>query len=141
MFGLPIELILTIGSGIGGFIMKNIAQNRANQYNILKLSMESDKLHSSLADSANKRGTPVARKAIAFTIIGVVFVGTLVLAFFNSIETTLVLDKAQKSFLGFKWGRTYDTIRTNGFMIVPWFKYCVITVVSFYMGTGASKIT
>lgn len=135
------ELILTIGSGIGGFIFKHIAQNRANQFELLKLGMERDKLDDSLADAANKRGTPIARKAIAFTIIGVVFVGVLLVSFFPDIDTTLVVDKAQKSFLGFKWGRTYDIISASGFLIPEWFRYCAITVVSFYMGSGASKIS
>ena len=138
---IPMELILTIGSGIAGFVMKNIAQNRANQYKLMELSMKQNQEASKLADAADKRGSPTARKIIAFIIIGVVFGGVLVVAFFNGIDTTLVLDKAQKSFLGFKWGKTYDIVATNGFMIIPWFKYCVITTISFYMGTGASKIS
>ena len=138
---IPMELMLTVGSGIAGFVMKNIAQNRANQFKLMELSMKQNQQASKLADAASKRGNPTARKIIAFIIIGVVFLGVFIMAFFSSIDTTLILDKAQKSFLGFRWGKTYEIVTTQGFMIVPWFKYCVITVVSFYLGTGASKIT
>ena len=138
---IPLELILTIGSGIAGFVMKNIAQNRANQYKLMELSMKQNQQASDLADAAAKRGSPTARKVIAFIIIGVVFLGVFVVSFSSTIDTVLVLEKAQKSILGFKWGKTYELVTTNGFMIVPWFKYCVITTISFYMGTGASKIS
>jgi hypothetical protein len=142
MFGLPIEVILSLVTGIGGFMMKMQAQRQADFVNLIKLGMEKNQQSSDLADAAAKRSNPFLRKTIAWFVIAIVFGGILLVAFQPDIPVSIVEPKAQKELLWglFKWGKTMEVTVAQGLVFPEWVKYTIITIISFLFGTGAAKI-
>lgn len=143
MFGLPIEVILSLVTGIGGFLMKMQAQRQADYVSLIKLGMEKNQQASDLADAAAKRSNPFLRKTIAWFVIIVCFGGLLWVAFHPDIPVSVIEPKPQKEFLWglFKWGKTMEVTVAHGLVFPEWVKYSVITIISFLFGTGAAKIT
>lgn len=143
MFGLPIEIILSLATGVGGFLMKMYAQKHADNIELLKLGMRQQKLQSDLADSAAKRSSPILRKIVALIVILICFGGILTVAFFPDVPVSVIEDKPRASFFWglFEWGKTYQIITANGLVFPPWVKYSVISIISFLFGTGAAKPT
>ena len=142
MFGLPIEATLGIISTVGGFVMKHMAQKRANQHALLKMSIQQTRELSLSANLAAKRSSPWLRKFAAVTVLLVAFGGILLVSFFPDIPVSMPYDKTAKSFLGiFKWGGGKEVLIANGFVIEEWFKFSVITIVHFLFGSGCAKIT
>ena len=143
MFGLPIEVVLSLATGIGGFWMKMQAQKQADFVEIAKLGMERNKQSSELADSAAQRSSPFLRKTVAWVVVLVCFGGLLWVAFHPDIPVSIVEPKAQKEFLWglFRWGKTMEVTVAHGLVFPEWVKFSVISVVSFLFGTGAAKIS
>ena len=81
MFGLPMEVFVSLASGLGGFIMKMQAQKTANQQELMKIAIEKQEAHTKSADAAAKRSNPFLRKFAAMVILLVAFVGLYVVAF------------------------------------------------------------
>jgi len=140
--GLPTEVILSLATGIGGFVMKMQAQKQADFISIVKLGMEKNQQSSDLADAAAKRSSPWFRKTVGWFIIAVCFGGLLWVAFQPEIDVSIVEPKAQKEFLWglFRWGKQMEVTTASGLVFPEWVKFSVISVVSFLFGTGAAKI-
>ena len=142
MFGLPVEVILGLVSGIGGFLMKQAAQRQADMVALVKLGMEKNQQASDLADAAAKRSSPFVRKLVASFVIGITFVSILWVAFHPEIPVSIVEPVPQKSILWglITWGKPLTVITANGLVFPTWAKYSVITIIGFLFGTGAGKI-
>lgn len=142
MFGLPIEVILSLATGVGGFMMKMMAQKHADNISLLKLGMQQRKQASDLADAAAERSSPVLRKIIALIVILLCFGSLVVVAFRPEIPVSIITDKPRVSFLFglIEWGKTYQVIVAEGLVFPSWIKYSVISIISFLFGTGAAKI-
>ena len=142
MFGLPIEVVLSIVTGIGGFVMKMQAQRQADFVDLIKLGMEKNEHASKLADDAAERSSPTFRKIIGGFVIAIVFGGSLWVAFNPEIPVSIVEPKAQKELLWglIRWGKEMEVTVANGLVFPEWVKYSVITIISFLFGTGAAKI-
>lgn len=141
--GLPIEVILSLATGLGGFLMKMAAQRQADFVSLVKLGMEKNQQASELADAAAKRSDPVLRKIIALIIIIICFGGILAVAFLPNIPVSIIEPIEQKEFLWglFRWGKPMTVISASGLVFPEWVKYSIITIISFLFGTGAAKIT
>ena len=141
MFGLPTEVTVGMISAVGGFVMKYMAQKNANNFELMKLGMERQRLHSELADAAAKRSSPWLRKFAAIVVLLVAFVGIYSVAWAPNVDVSMVEDVPQKSVLWglIKWGKTTQVTTAEGFVIAEWFKYSVIVIIHFLFGTGAAK--
>lgn len=140
MFGLPTEVIVTLVSAVGSWWMKKNAQDAANLARERELQIQAREQSSALQDAAAKRSSPWLRKFAAITILLTVFGGTLLVAFFQDIDVSVIVPKAQKSLLGiFKWGKDYDVITASGFVQPEWVRYSICAVIGFLFGPGFAK--
>jgi|TARA_R100001086_G_C11706491_1_gene222891 hypothetical protein len=142
MFGLPMEVFVSLASGLGGFIMKMQAQKTANQQELMKIAIQRQEAHTKSADAAAKRSNPFLRKFAAMVILIVAFVGLYLVAFFPDIPVSLIEENESKSFLGLiEYGGGTKVITVNGLALPPYFQVSVMSVISFLFGTGAAKVT
>lgn len=142
---IPLELIGGVVSAGIGYAMKIHALTIQGLRDVAELQIKRDMVSSELANAAQKRGTPKARKALAYVIavtfiLGFLLFGIASLWNDNAVVSYLV-DVPQKSFMwGFaKWGKTVEVITATGFVIPPYARWVVCTVVGFFFGTGAAK--
>ena len=141
MFGLPMEVFVSLASGLGGFIMKMQAQKTANQQELMKIAIEKQEAHTKSADAAAKRSNPFLRKFAAMVILLVAFVGLYVVAF-TDIDVHLIQETESKSFLGLiDYGGGTKVTTVNGLALPPYWQVSVMSVRSFLFGTGAAKVT
>lgn len=141
MFGLPMEVFVSLASGLGGFIMKMQAQKTANQQELMKIAIEKQEAHTKSADAAAKRSNPFLRKFAAMVILLVAFVGLYVVAF-TDIDVHLIQETESKSFLGLiDYGGGTKVTTVNGLALPPYWQVSVMSVISFLFGTGAAKVT
>jgi len=136
--GIPLEVIMALVSAVGSFIMKNIAMKRENDKELMLRAMERDKDANFFANEAEKR-SPWLRKFAGIMIISVAVLGLLIVAFFPDIDTTLVVEKAQKSFMGFEWGKSYDIIKSSGFVVPQYLSYSIHVIIGMLFGSGFAK--
>ena len=141
--GIPLEVIVGLVSGLGGFLMKLAAQRQADFVSLVRLGMEKNQQASKQADAAAKRSSPFARKVLAFFIIGICFGGLLIVAFRPDIPVSIVNPIPQKSlFWGLiQWGKSMEVTVAQGLVLSDWVRFSVISVVGFFFGTGAGKIS
>ncbi len=140
MLGLGVEAItLLVSTGLS-FWMKLQAQKNADMNALLKASIENRNSSSNTMDAANKRGTPWVRKYMSVVIISITFLGLICAPLLN-LDTNLVMKVPQKSILYglIKWGKTYDILSSEGFMIPEYAKQIAIIVCGFFYGSGFSK--
>ena len=141
MFGLPMEVFVSLASGLGGFVMKMQAQKTANQQEIMKLAIQKQEAHTKSADAAAKRSSPFLRKFAAMVILLVAFVGLYVIAY-TGIDVHLIQETESKSFLGIlDYGGGTQVTTVNGLALPPYWQVSVMSVISFLFGTGAAKVT
>ena len=141
MFGLPMEVFVSLASGLCGFIMKMQAQKTANQQELMKIAIEKQEAHTKSADAAAKRSNPFLRKFAAMVILLVAFVGLYVVAF-TDIDVHLIQETESKSFLGLiDYGGGTKVTTVNGLALPPYWQVSVMSVISFLFGTGAAKVT
>ena len=142
MFGLPLETItLLISTGIS-FYMKFKAQQHADMMGLLKARIESNVSDSNLMDKAAARGTPWVRKFCAVLIISVAFAGLLVAPLLD-IPVEYIREVPKNSFFFglLKWGKTYEVISSDGFLIPPYVRHAVMAITGFFFGPGFAKVT
>ena len=141
LYGIPIEILVSSVTALGGYIMKAQAMRTQNMFDMIRLGMEQKQLSSDLADKASERGSPKARKIISFIIIGTFFLAVFVFAFFPNIPVTIIQELPQKEALFglFKWGKTFEVVEINGFFQSDLIRYAVSSVIGFFLGTGAAK--
>lgn len=141
----PIEILGAIGSGIVGFLFKA----QANAIDALKVSNELQiqrmMTADQLATAAGKRSEPIARKVLAYLVVGGVMFGLLFvgIAYIWNQEAlvSLVTDHPQKEFLWglIKWGGGQSVTEASGFVIPSWMGWVISVIVGFFFGTGAAK--
>ena len=142
MFGLPMEVFVSLASGIGGFVMKMQAQKTANQQELMKIAIQKQEAHIRSADAAAKRSNPFLRKFAAMTILLVAFVGLYIVAFFPEISVNLIEETETRSFLGIlEYGGGTKVTTVNGLALPPYWQVSVMSVISFLFGTGAAKVS
>lgn len=142
LFGMPLEMIVGIVTGIAGFFAKQAAIRRQDQKDLIELALKQNQAQSDLADNAAERSSPLARKIISFIIIGVVFGALFIAMFMPNTPVSYVQDLPQKEFLWglFKWGKSFEIVEVRGFFQSDLVRYCVVSVIGFFLGTGAARV-
>lgn len=139
---IPTEMIMGLATGIGGFLAKRAAQEMQNKKDMFEMAMKQNQAASEQADAAAKRSSPIARKAISFIIIGTFCLGLFIAMFMPNTPVSFIQESPQKEFLYglFKWGKTFEVVEVQGFFQSDLLRYCVVSVIGFFLGTGASKV-
>ena len=141
ILGLPSEAAVGLISTLGGFLMKQQAQRKADQKQLFELTLQKQEANNDSANQAYQRKAPYLRKLVGTVVILVAFIGVYVVAFFPQIPVTIVEPNPTKSFLGiFEYGGGNTVTIANGMVIADWFKYSVISIIHFLFGTGAAKV-
>lgn len=142
MFGLPIETVTMLGTALMSFILKMYAQKSADMTRIIEASIKRDQVTNDLMNDANKRGSPWVRKFIAIFVIMVAF-GGLLIAPFNEIPVEFIQEIPKKSILWglISWGKEYEIISSNGFLIPEYVRCTVAAICGFFFGPGFAKVT
>ena len=141
----PIELIAGIGSAVAGFLFKAQANamdalRQTNEMHVQRM-MTADQL----ANSAAERSSPIARKILAYIIVGTFVFGLAAFGIASiwrpEFVVSLVNDAPQKELLWglFKWGGGQAVTEAHGFVLPPWSGWVVSVVIGFFFGTGAAK--
>lgn len=145
MFGIPLNVILTIGSAVASFWMKHMALKRQDQKEIMLAAIHSKELNNKIANDANKRGSPVFRMIIGITIVFVAFFGLFIAAFSSNIPVSYIYEtNPHHSFLFglIKWGGTkIKTITANGFVIAPYMTNSINVIIGFLFGSSFARNT
>ena len=84
---------------------------------LIKKEMAADQL----ANSAAKRSSPIARKVLAYMVVGTFVCGLLAVAF-SDIPVSLIAESNPKSILWglIKWGGDMKVVVAEGFVLPPW---------------------
>ena len=133
MFGLPVEVILSIASLVLGWYGEQKKQQAADNH---ALSM-------ALKDSANaaeKRGGSALRMIVALVIICVSF-GGLLLAQHSGVGVSQIFTKEPwlNLFGLVKLGGGKEVVTATGFVLPEYVKYSVLSIVHFLFGMAAGK--
>lgn len=142
---IPVEVLTGLVSAGVGFLMKIKATAMLNEQKRTELLIKREMTADQLANSAAKRSSPIARKILAYIIVGT-FIGGLLLmgllgVWFDKAQVSIINEIPQKSFLWglLKWGSTTVVTVAHGFVLPPWSGHVVAVVVGFFFGTGAAK--
>lgn len=138
---MPYELIAGAISGLAGFIFKAHANAIDGLKQVAELQIQQQMTADQLANSAAKRSNPLARKILAFVVIGTVFIGLFAVAWASWVPVSIVKEVPQKEFLWglLKWGNTLKVITADGFVLPEWMGWVLSVIVGFFFGTGAAK--
>ena len=133
MFGLPIEVVLSIASLILGWIGESKKQAQRDIHEQLMASRDS-------ADSASKRGGATLRMIIALIVITVGF-GGLILAQDNPGGVTQFFDTDPwlDIFGIIKIGGGKEAITAHGLVLPDYVKYSIISIIHFIFGMACGK--
>ena len=91
MFGLPMEFIVGMASGVGGWMMKMQAQKMANQQKMYEMAVQKQAQSDDSMDKAAARGSILLRRFVGFTVMLAAFGGLLAVAFFPDIPVSCLL--------------------------------------------------
>ena len=107
---------------------------------VAELQVQQQMTADQLANSAAERSNPLARKVLAFMVIGTFVVGLIVVAF-AQIPVSIVTEDGGKSILWglIKWGQGLKVTVANGFVLPEWTGWVVSVVIGFFLGTGSAK--
>ena len=141
MFGIPLEVIVTLVSSVASWWMKKKAQDAADLAAERKAWIAKSKRIDDSQDRAARRSNPWLRKFVAVTVISVSFVGIFVIAFFPDIPVSIIEEVPRNSFLWglIEWGSTFEVITADGFVLPEWVRFSVCTIVGFLFGSGFAK--
>lgn len=145
LFGIPMEIIAGIATGIAGFFMKAQANALQAMKDVTELQIKQQMAADQLATAAAERSSPIARKVLAYLFVGGVMFGLLFIAVASlwkpEAMVSLVGDAPQKSLLWglIKWGGGAKVTVAHGFVLPPWTGYVVSIIIGFFFGTGAAK--
>ena len=139
MFGLPMEFVVGMASGIGGWMMKMQAQKLANQQKMYELAVQRQAQADDSMDRAAARGSVLLRRFVGFTVMLAAFGGLLAVAFFPDIPVSIVKESGGFEIFGFRFGGGLKVIEAQGLVIEDWFRLSVISIVHFLFGQSAAK--
>lgn len=141
----PIELLGALGSGLIGFLFKA----QANALDALKqaneLQIQRQMTADQLANSASERSSPIARKILAYVVIGGIMFGLLFVGISyiwnQNAMVSIVGEKEPFSLLWglLKFGGGVAVTEAHGFVLPPWTGWVISVIVGFFFGTGAAK--
>ncbi len=137
MFGLPIEVILSLASLVLGWFTEQKKQQQSDLHEERMASKDS-------ADAASKRmprGWGAALRLLVATIVIVVAFGGLIIAMQGHHGVSQIFDKEPwlNLFGILKFGGGKDVIMAEGFVIPDYMRYSVISIVHFLFGMAAGK--
>jgi len=134
MFGLPIEVVLSLASLVLGWCGEQKKQQQSDLHDLLMAGKDS-------ADAAQKRGGTVLRMIVALIIITISFGGLLIPQFIEGGGVSQIYDKkAWLNLFGLlTLGGGKDVITAHGFVIPDYMRYSVISIVHFLFGMAAGK--
>ena len=139
MFGLPMEFIVGMASGVGGWMMKMQAQKMANQQKMYEMAVQKQAQSDDSMDKAAARGSILLRRFVGFTVMLAAFGGLLAVAFFPDIPVSIVKESGGFELFGFRFGGGIKVIEAHGLVIEDWFRLSVISIVHFLFGQSAAK--
>ena len=137
---MPIELLTMLGSGVFGFISKMWANNAADNAAQHKMLLESHTANEKSVKSARRLQTPAANTMRRFIVIALFAMLALLLVggFFGS--TNILIETAGTNWFGlFTTGAGLDVLTVDGLVAYPWMHHAVLSIISFYFGTGVAK--
>ena len=139
MFGFPMEFLVGMASGVGGWMMKMQAQKLANQQKMYELAVQRQAQAGDSMDRAAARGSVLLRRFVGFTVMLAAFGGLLAVAFFPDIPVSIVKETGGFEIFGFRFGGGLKVIEAQGVVIEDWFRLSVISIVHFLFGQSAAK--
>lgn len=142
MFGLPLEVVIGLVTGLGSFFAKNAAMKRQDSRELMEIALKQNQQVNSNQNDAAQRSSPVLRKIVASMIIFVAFGGLLIVAFMPTVPVTM-LHTVQKSVLWgmFEWEMNPILIQANGLFLPEYLSYGVYSVCGFLFGSSLAKAT
>lgn len=141
----PIELLGALGAGLVGFLFKAQANAQDALRQAMELQVQAQMTADQLANSAAKRGSPVARKVLAFMVVGTFVCGLFAYGLFSiwkpEAVVSLVSPGPRHELLWglFSWGGGDVVTEARGFVLPAWSGWVVSVVIGFFFGTGAAK--
>ena len=138
---IPMEVVVTMATAGGSWIMKKSSQDAADRLRERELTLKALGQQTDAMDAASKRSSPWLRKFAAITILLTTFGGMFVLAFFPNIPTQILHEVPAKEFLFglIKWGGGLKVVSAYGFVQPEWVRYSVCAVIGFLFGPGFAK--
>jgi len=133
MFGLPIEVVLSIVSLLMGFFAESKKQQAQDLHEERLAATNS-------ANAASKRGGSTLRLLVAMIVMIVAF-GGLIYAAYAKIPVTQFIEKEPwlNLFGLIKLGGGMTAETATGFVVPDYVKYSVISIVHFIFGMAAGK--
>ena len=140
---IPLEIIAGVGSGLLGFLFKAQANSIEALRSTMELQVKKEMAADQLANSAQKRSSPVARKVLAYMVVGTFVCGLLYGVWNPDMVVSIVGDKNPVKILWglFSFGGGTDVTVARGFVLPPWSGWVVSIVIGYFFGTGAAKPT
>lgn len=142
---MPYELIAGIVSAAVGFIFKAHATAIDGLRQATELQIQAQMTADQLANSAAKRSNPVARKVLAYIVIGGLMFGLLFVGIaYIWNQEAMVSIVGEKEPFKLLWGLMSfgggtEVTEAHGFVLPPWTGWVVSVMVGFFFGTGAAK--
>jgi len=138
------EILTGLLSLAGGAFAGMMANNQKLLLASIDFSLNSNKQGNTNSNDAgvrNAKGASFLQRTVGIIIILVAFGGLLAVAY-SGITTNYVYEEVQGKFLGiFGSGREKVKMLTaEGFLIPPYVKYSVISVVNFLFGASVVKL-
>ena len=133
MFGLPVEVVLSLASLVLGWYGEQKKQQAADIHARDMAARQS-------ANDAEKRGGSALRMIVALVIICVSF-GGLILAQHTGVGVSQIFTKEPwlNLFGLVKLGGGKEVITATGFVLPEYVKYSVLSIVHFLFGMAAGK--
>lgn len=143
--------LISLGSGAFAGLMANNQKMLLASIDATARFSEQGNTNSNDAADRNKGGSSFLQRVCGILIIGVAFLGLLLIGLtwaFNGLDwvsgvkTSYIYEEASGKFLGlFGGGRERTKVLTaEGFVIPPYVKYSVISVTNFLFGASVVKL-
>ena len=136
--------LISLGSGAFAGLMAN---NQKMLLASIDATKEMAQIGNANANDAAKRNREISsflQRVCGIIIVGVTFLGPLLiaLAYWDDIPTTYIYQESRGRFLGIfgSGGEKIKSMTAEGFVIPPYFKYCVISVTNFLFGASVVKL-
>lgn len=140
MFGIPTEAILTLATTGLSFFMERDSRKFTREEQEFELKKKELEMELLIAKQTDARFPKWLRSALSLVVVCGLIAGIYYAAQDIDIPLTVIMDKAQKSFLGiFKWGRTYEVLELNGVALIPAVTHSFSIVIGTVLGRALAK--
>ena len=131
---MPIELIVMLGGGVSGFVMKLIAAQGEAQTRNFEMLLQKQTAADESADKAAARGGVWIRRVFVFFVLFAVIVAPFILSL---LGTPVTVEKEGLGgifgLLGFGAG-SWESL--NGFVLLPEVRQAMLAIIGFYFGSS-----